>query len=138
MDRHHYPYWLHAKQWQCSGVIIVFDVDEQLVSHFENDGVLLLKGKLSTPNIDFAVQPTIGGRNLSPGQSITGSGSSSLPLEFLFTTPAVDPISPESVEFCIGYGNADMVIPTTRPDGLFTFNTDLDLQTLSCVMLERP
>ena len=117
--------------------LIVFDVDDQLISDVVNDVPRIFKGKIETPNIDFVSQPLIEGRNLSPEQSVTGVGTIDLPLQFEFITPALEPASPSTVEFCIGHGNADDVLPLTRPDGSYTLNTNVELQTLACVSLTR-
>lgn len=118
--------------------LIVFDVGFNTTSALgENEQVQLLKAKRDTGDTDFEQPPTIAGRNFSPEQTISGSANRQLPISIDFTAPLVSGLTPDSIEFCIGYGNADDIIPTTRVDGTFPLNADLEFQTLVCTVLER-
>ena len=119
--------------------LIVFDVGDSTTTGIDEEGtVTLFLAKRDTGETDFAETPTIGGRNLSPGQTLEGTASRTLPIRIDFVAPSVSGLEPDSVELCIGYGRADDIIPTTRMDGTYTLDTDLELQELVCTTVERP
>lgn len=119
--------------------LIVFDVGTATTTAIDDEGgVTLFQAKRDTGETDFAETPTIGGRNLSPGQRLEGSAERRLPIGIDFVAPLVSGLTPDTVELCIGYGNADDLIPLTRADGTYALNTDLELQSLVCTTLERP
>ena len=99
--------------------------------------VTLFKAKRDTGTTGFESQPTIAGRNISPEQALSGTGSREVPIEIDYPfRPEVNP-QPDVINFCIGYGNADDIIPTTLVDGTYPLNRDLELQLLVCSRLER-
>lgn len=119
--------------------LIAFDVGTATTTAIDDEGgITLFQAKRDTGETDFAETPTIGGRNLSPGQRLEGSAERRLPIGIDFVAPLVSGLTPDTVEFCIGYGDTDDLIPTTRADGTYTLNTDLELQSLVCTTLERP
>ncbi len=119
--------------------LIVFDVGFTVSTELgENEQVRLLKAKLDTGNTLFEQAPTIAGRNLSPEQTINGSANQRIPISIDYSAPLVSGLTPDAIEFCVGYGNADDIIPTTRPDGTYSLNEDLQLQTLICATLIKP
>jgi len=119
--------------------LIVFDVGFSFSTDLvENEQVRLSKAKHDTKGAAYESAPTIEGRNLSPGQTISGSGTERIPINIDFITrPQDGGLTPERVELCIGYGNADDIIPTMTPAGTYSLNQDLELQELVCTMLTK-
>lgn len=117
--------------------LIIFDVGFLTSTGVGDDGlVTIFQSKRDTADADFESPPTIAGRNLSPDQTLAGSASRRLPISIDFEGPLVA-LNPDTVRFCIGYGTADDLIPTTLTDGTYSLNEELDLQLLTCALLER-
>ena len=118
--------------------LIVFDVEPEASTGIDDDGtVTLFKAKRDTGTTGFESPPTIAGRNISPEQILSGTGSREVPIEIDYPfRQEVNP-QPEAINFCIGYGTADDIIPTTLVDGTYSLNRDLELQSLICSPLER-
>ena len=117
--------------------LIVFDVGSVTTTGLDDDGlVTLFQAKRDTGSTGYDSQPTIAGRNLSPEQTMEGSASRQLPISIDYIGQ-LDRGNPETIKFCIGFGTADDIIPTTLTDGTYTLNKDLDLQSFTCTILER-
>lgn len=117
--------------------LIVFDVGFVTTTGVDDDGlVTLYQAKRDTGTTDFESAPTIAGRNLSPDQTLTGSADHLVPISIDFGEPS-ESVNPDKVRFCVGYGSADDIIPTTNTDGTFSLNEGLELQSLTCSIVER-
>ena len=113
--------------------LIIFDAVSRATVGMGDDGVIILfKAKRDTGFTDFESRPTIAGRNLSPDQTLTGLASQGFPTGIDFDTSSESLDLPDTVRLCLGFGNADDIIPTTLVDGTFSLNQDLDLQELTC------
>lgn len=118
--------------------LIVFDVGHNASTDLDENGqVRVLKAKRNTGDTDFDQPPTIAGRNLSPDQTINGSTIRMMPINIDYAASLVSGLTPDTITFCVGYGNADDIIPLTLPDGTYSLNEDLDLQTLVCTILNK-
>jgi len=121
-----------------SDELISFDASDGATAEVESDGsVTIYKAKRDTGATDFDEQPTIAGRNLSPGQMLQGTVVLDTPIPVYYPEPS-ESVNPNTFNFCVGYGKADDLIPQTLVDGTYTFNTDLDLQSLTCTQISKP
>ena len=113
--------------------LIIFDAVSRATVGMGDDGVIILfKAKRDTGFTNFESRPTIAGRNLSPDQTLRGLARERFPtgIDFDDSSESID--LPDTVRLCLGFGNADDIIPTTLVDGTFPLNQDLDLQSLTC------
>lgn len=118
--------------------LIVFDVGFTTTTGLDENGVVtLFQAKRDTGTTDFESAPTIAGRNLSPDQTLNGSADHRIPISIDYIAQ-LENVDPDTIKFCIGYGTADDLIPATLTDGTYSFNEDLDLQSLTCMILQRP
>ena len=110
-----------------------------LQSELNADGeVRLFTGKSELRGIAFVTPPEIPGLVLGPGDSIGRVGSRPLPITIDYDFDgALGPFMPEAIEFCVGHGRAEVVLPTRRESGEYPLNMALELQTLECVTLSR-
>lgn len=118
--------------------LIIFDVGTMTTTGIDEDGrITLFQAKRDTGATAFESRPTIAGRNISPNQTLNGSANRNLPIRIDFVG-SLEEFDPESIRLCLGFGNADDIIPTTLSDGTFTLNQNLDLQSLTCTDVSLP
>lgn len=121
--------------------LVVFDNSRSLQIERRTDGgVRLLQGKQNTGSASFESAPTIPSRILKPSMSMNGTGSRAIPLQLDYSSDGnwlVYP-NPDSVEFCIGFGSLNDLLPTRDDFGSYSLNQDLELQRFTCTVLKKP